>query len=117
MMAVSMYSVIANLPIPLILFAKRNLTARAIFIIGLPNLPSILSKTNTKNCPADARQLLLFHEQSVLGAVEIVSPAVESGQENLGALLGIEPHEQDAVAVYICDERDVVLLCHAVVEC
>ena len=30
-----MYSVIANLPIPLILFAKRNLTARAIFIIGL----------------------------------------------------------------------------------
>ena len=31
-----MYSVIANLPIPLILFAKRNLTARAIFIIGLP---------------------------------------------------------------------------------
>lgn len=86
-------------------------------MINNQKLPSILSKTNTKNCPADARQFLLFHEQSVLGAVEIASPVIESGQEKLGALLGIEPHEQDAVAVYICDERDVVLLCHAVVEC
>lgn len=73
--------------------------------------------TNTKNCPADARQFLLFHEQSVLGAVEIVSPAIESGQEKLGALLGIEPHEQNAVTIHICDECYVVLLCHAVVEC
>ena len=70
-----------------------------------------------KNCPAGARQLLLFYEQSVLGAVEVVSAAVESGQKNLGALLGIEPHEQDAVAIHICDECYVVLLCHAVVEC